>query len=141
MTAYAAGIAKPPRTLTELEQKPLLKTTGEHLRSFGGENRNGDVLSAGRRQDQSVKTARTVARPTITSISSRGSVHGTKVSPSTAAFQSRGIAAVFVSVCHPERAAQPRVDRPPEATQAPDGLSGTGTETGAEAEAGGAPSP
>ena len=30
MTAYADAIAKPPRTLTELEQKLLLKTTGEH---------------------------------------------------------------------------------------------------------------
>ncbi len=30
MTAYADANAKPPRTLTELEQKLLLKTTGEH---------------------------------------------------------------------------------------------------------------
>ena len=30
MTAYADVIAKPPRTLTELEQKLLLKTTVEH---------------------------------------------------------------------------------------------------------------
>jgi hypothetical protein len=30
MTAYADAIAKPPRTLTELEQKLILKTTGEH---------------------------------------------------------------------------------------------------------------
>ncbi|HPC83092.1 MAG TPA: tyrosine-type recombinase/integrase [Thermoanaerobaculaceae bacterium] len=30
MTAYADAIAKPPRTLTDLEQKLLLKVTGEH---------------------------------------------------------------------------------------------------------------
>lgn len=30
MTAYADAIAKPPRTQTELDQKLLLKTTGEH---------------------------------------------------------------------------------------------------------------
>jgi integrase len=30
MTAYADAIAKPPRTLTDLEQKLILKTTGEH---------------------------------------------------------------------------------------------------------------
>lgn len=30
MTAYAEAIAKPPRTLTNLEQKLILKTTGEH---------------------------------------------------------------------------------------------------------------
>ena len=34
MTAYADRIPKPPRTLTELEQKLLLKTTGEHARGF-----------------------------------------------------------------------------------------------------------
>lgn len=34
MTAYADAIAKPPRTLTELEQKLLLKTTGEHRDGF-----------------------------------------------------------------------------------------------------------
>jgi integrase len=30
MTAYADAVARPPRTLTELEQKLLLKVTGEH---------------------------------------------------------------------------------------------------------------
>jgi integrase/recombinase XerC len=30
MTAYADAMAKPPRALTDLEQKLLLKTTGEH---------------------------------------------------------------------------------------------------------------
>ncbi|MEC8051222.1 MAG: hypothetical protein VX210_10555 [Myxococcota bacterium] len=30
MTAYANAIAKPPRTFTDLEQKLILKTTGEH---------------------------------------------------------------------------------------------------------------
>ncbi len=30
MTAYADAIAKPPRTLTDPEQKLILKTTGEH---------------------------------------------------------------------------------------------------------------
>jgi integrase len=30
MTAYADAIAKPPRTLTELEQMLILRTTGEH---------------------------------------------------------------------------------------------------------------
>jgi integrase len=30
MTTYADAIAKPPRTLTELEQKLLLKTMSEH---------------------------------------------------------------------------------------------------------------
>jgi len=30
MTAYADAIAKPPRTLTDFEQKLILKTTGEH---------------------------------------------------------------------------------------------------------------
>lgn len=34
MTAYADAIAKPPRTLTELEQKLILKTTGEHRDGF-----------------------------------------------------------------------------------------------------------
>jgi integrase len=34
MTAYADAIAKPPRTLTDLEQKLILKTTGEHLDGF-----------------------------------------------------------------------------------------------------------
>jgi hypothetical protein len=28
MTAYADAIAKPPRTLTDLEQKLIVKTTG-----------------------------------------------------------------------------------------------------------------
>jgi hypothetical protein len=30
VTAYADAIAKPPRTLTDLEQKLIMKTTGEH---------------------------------------------------------------------------------------------------------------
>ena len=30
MTAYADAIAKPPRMLTDFEQKLILKTTGEH---------------------------------------------------------------------------------------------------------------
>ena len=30
ITAYADAIAKPPRTLTDIEQKLILKTTGEH---------------------------------------------------------------------------------------------------------------
>jgi site-specific recombinase XerC len=34
MTAYADAIAKPPRTLTDLEQKLLLKVTGEHRDGF-----------------------------------------------------------------------------------------------------------
>jgi len=34
MTAYADAIAKPPRTLTDLEQKLLLKVTGEHKGGF-----------------------------------------------------------------------------------------------------------
>ena len=34
MTAYAEAIAKPPRTLTDLEQKLLLKVTGEHRDGF-----------------------------------------------------------------------------------------------------------
>ena len=34
MTAYADAIAKPPRTLTDLEQKMILKTTGEHRDGF-----------------------------------------------------------------------------------------------------------
>ena len=34
MTAYGDAIAKPPRTLTELEQKLILKTTGEHRDGF-----------------------------------------------------------------------------------------------------------
>ena len=34
MTAYADAIAKPPRTLTDLEQKLILKTTGEHRDGF-----------------------------------------------------------------------------------------------------------
>jgi site-specific recombinase XerC len=34
MTAYADAVARPPRTLTELEQKLLLKVTGEHRDGF-----------------------------------------------------------------------------------------------------------
>ena len=34
MTMYADAIAKPPRTLTDLEQKLLLKVTGEHRDGF-----------------------------------------------------------------------------------------------------------
>jgi len=34
MTAYADAIAKPPRTLTDFEQKLLLKVTGEHRDGF-----------------------------------------------------------------------------------------------------------
>jgi integrase len=34
MTAYAAAIARPPRTLTEIEQARLLKVTGEHRDGF-----------------------------------------------------------------------------------------------------------
>jgi site-specific recombinase XerD len=34
MTAYADAVHKPIRTLTEREQKLLLKATGEHLRGF-----------------------------------------------------------------------------------------------------------
>ena len=34
MTAHADAIAKPPRTLTDLEQKLILKTTGEHHDGF-----------------------------------------------------------------------------------------------------------
>lgn len=34
MTAYADVIAKPPRTLTDLEQKLIFKTTGEHRDGF-----------------------------------------------------------------------------------------------------------
>ena len=63
MTTYADAITKPPRTLTELEQKLLLKTTGEHrdgfrdhviislalgtgLRGFGGPRNLGDIIEA-----------------------------------------------------------------------------------------------
>jgi site-specific recombinase XerC len=34
MPAYAAAIARPPRTLTEVEQARLLKVTGEHREGF-----------------------------------------------------------------------------------------------------------
>ena len=34
MTMYADAIAKPPRTLTDLEQRLLLKVTGEHRDGF-----------------------------------------------------------------------------------------------------------
>ena len=34
MTAYAAAIARPPRTLTDVEQARLLKVTGEHRDGF-----------------------------------------------------------------------------------------------------------
>jgi integrase/recombinase XerC len=34
VTAYASAIAKPPKTLTDLEQKLLLKVTGEHARGY-----------------------------------------------------------------------------------------------------------
>jgi site-specific recombinase XerC len=34
MTMYADAVAKPPKTLTELEQRMLLKATGEHARGF-----------------------------------------------------------------------------------------------------------
>jgi integrase len=34
MTAYGDAIAKPPRTLTDLEQRLILKTTGEHRDGF-----------------------------------------------------------------------------------------------------------
>lgn len=34
MTAYADAVARPPRTLTELEQKLLLRVTGEHRDGF-----------------------------------------------------------------------------------------------------------
>jgi hypothetical protein len=34
VTAYAAAIPRPPRTLTELEQATLLKVTGEHRSGY-----------------------------------------------------------------------------------------------------------
>jgi len=34
MTAYADTIARAPKTLTELEQRLVLKTSGEHRRGF-----------------------------------------------------------------------------------------------------------
>ena len=34
MTAYADAVGRPPKTLTELEQKLLLKATGEHRSGF-----------------------------------------------------------------------------------------------------------
>lgn len=34
MTAYAAAIPRPPRTLSELEQAALLKVTGEHRSGY-----------------------------------------------------------------------------------------------------------
>lgn len=34
MTAYAANISQPPRTLTQLEQRLLLKTCGEHRAGY-----------------------------------------------------------------------------------------------------------
>lgn len=34
MSLYIDSVKRPPRTLTELEQKQLLKTTGEHARGF-----------------------------------------------------------------------------------------------------------
>lgn len=54
MTAYADAIAKPPRTLTELEQKQrlILKTTGEHRDGFRDHVLISLALGTGLRQHE-----------------------------------------------------------------------------------------